>query len=106
MDLMIEQDWQTSFATFMANFGRFFKRAESRNSAAHYVRGLLADVKRKNCWQLAEMMGEAHPDRLQHLLYGADWDACCMGPIGMQTRCANCCGQSWLHSWGIGQALA
>lgn len=75
MDLMVEQDWQTSFATFMANFGRFFKRAESRNSAVHYVRGLLADVKRKNCWQLAEMMGEAHPDGLQHLLYGADWDA-------------------------------
>lgn len=75
MDLMVEQDWQMSFATFMANFGRFFKRAESRNSAAHYVRGLLADVKRKSCWQLAEMMGEAHPDRLQHLLYGADWHA-------------------------------
>lgn len=67
--------WQTSFTAFLAPFSRFFKRAESRESAAHYVRGLLADVKRKNCWQLAEKMGEAHPDGLQHLLYGADWDA-------------------------------
>jgi SRSO17 transposase len=39
------------------------------------MRGLLAEVTRKNCWQLAEVMGEGHPDGLQHLLYGADWDA-------------------------------
>ena len=55
--------------------GRFFKRSESRESAQQYVRGLLADVQRKNCWQLAEVMGEAHPDGMQHLLYGADWEA-------------------------------
>lgn len=75
MNLTDGDAWQTSFTAFMAPFGRFFKRAESRESAAYYVRGLLADVKRKNCWQLAEKMGEAHPDGLQHLLYGADWDA-------------------------------
>lgn len=59
----------------MKPFGCFFKRSESRDSAVRYVRGLLAEVKRKNCWQLAEKMGEAHPDGLQHLLYGAEWDA-------------------------------
>lgn len=75
MELTNEQSWQTAFTSFMEPFGRFFKRSESRESAARYVRGLLADVKRKNCWQLAEIMGEAHPDGLQHLLYGADWDA-------------------------------
>ena len=75
MELTNEQSWQRAFASFMEPFGRFFKRSESRESAARYVRGLLADVKRKNCWQLAEVMGEAHPDGLQHLLYGADWDA-------------------------------
>lgn len=67
--------WQMAFETFMRPFGRFFKRSESRDSAARYVQGLLADVKRKNCWQLAEKMGEAHPDGLQHLLYGAEWNA-------------------------------
>jgi len=67
--------WQGAFQEFFAPFGRFFKRSESRESAKQYVRGLLTEVQRKNCWQLAEVMGEAHPDGLQHLLYGADWDA-------------------------------
>lgn len=83
MNLKDGEEWQASFEAFMAPFGRFFKRAESRESAGQYVRGLLADIKRKNCWQLAEMMGEAHPDGFQHLLYGADWDA---NAVGQQLR--------------------
>jgi SRSO17 transposase len=75
MELSNGGAWQEAFQTFWAPFGRFFKRSESRSSAAQYVRGLLADVTRKNCWQLAEAMGEAHPDGLQHLLYGAEWEA-------------------------------
>ncbi|MHB8630123.1 MAG: IS701 family transposase [Aggregatilineales bacterium] len=75
MELSKGQDWQGAFKAFFAPFGRFFKRSESRESAQRYMRGLLADVTRKNCWQLAEVMGETHPDGLQHLLYGADWDA-------------------------------
>lgn len=74
MNLREGQAWQASFAEFFAPFGGYFKRAESRQSAQRYIRGLLAEVKRKNCWQLAEMMGERHPDGLQRLLYGADWD--------------------------------
>lgn len=75
MELSNGGAWEAAFQTFWAPFGRFFKRSESRISAAAYVRGLLADVTRKNCWQLAEAMGEAHPDGLQHLLYGAEWEA-------------------------------
>jgi SRSO17 transposase len=75
MNLEDSQAWHSSFTNFMAAFGRFFKRSEGRENAARYVRGLLADVKRKTCWQLAEVMGEAHPDGLQHLLYGGEWDA-------------------------------
>ena len=65
MELTSGSAWQEGFEKFFAPFGRFFKRAESRKSAQQYVRGLLADVVRKNCWQLAEVMGEAHPDGMQ-----------------------------------------
>jgi SRSO17 transposase len=75
MELTEGNAWQAAFVSFFEPFGRFFKRAESRKSARSYVRGLLAAVQRKNCWQIAEVMGEAHPDGMQHLLYGADWDA-------------------------------
>jgi SRSO17 transposase len=79
MELTNGNTWQVAFDAFFAPFGKFFKRSESRTSAAQYIRGLLAEVKRKNCWQLAEVMGEAHPDGLQRLLYGADWEADAVG---------------------------
>jgi SRSO17 transposase len=75
MELTDGSAWQEAFREFLGPFGRFFKRSESRESAQQYIRGLLADVQRKNCWQLAEVMGEAHPDGMQYLLYGADWEA-------------------------------
>jgi SRSO17 transposase len=42
---------------------------------AKYLRALLAEMTRKNCWQLAEMAGDACPDRMQRLLYRTEWDA-------------------------------
>ena len=75
MELTDEQSWQSALASFMAPFGRFFKRAESRENATRYVRGLLADVKRKNCWQIAEAMGETQPGGLQRLLSCREWNA-------------------------------
>jgi SRSO17 transposase len=36
---------------------------------------LLATLTRKNSWQLAEVVGDACPDRMQRLLYRAHWDA-------------------------------
>ena len=55
--------------------GRHFVRSEPRRRAAGYIRGLLGDAPRKNGWQLAEALGEATPDGVQHLLARADWDA-------------------------------
>ena len=69
------EDWQQSFTDFFSHFESLFKRSESRNMAGHYVRGLLADVKRKNCWQIAERMGLTDPQAMQRLLYEAKWDA-------------------------------
>lgn len=37
--------------------------------------GLVSDIDRKNCWTLAELSGHSSPDRLQHLLSRAVWDA-------------------------------
>ena len=37
--------------------------------------GLVSDLGRKNCWTLAERSGHPSPDRLQHLLSRAKWDA-------------------------------
>jgi hypothetical protein len=38
------------------------------------VRGLLADLPRKNCWTIAEHVGNRSPDGMQHLLSRAVWD--------------------------------
>ena len=43
-------------------------------NASRYVRGLLADVQRKNGWQLAEEVGLSDPHGLQRLLNEAKWD--------------------------------
>jgi SRSO17 transposase len=38
------------------------------------VRGLLADLPRKNCWTIGEHVGDPNPDGMQHLLGRAVWD--------------------------------
>jgi SRSO17 transposase len=52
----------------------YFARAEPRQRALAYVRGLLSPAERKNSWQLAEVSGAATPYGFQHLLGRADWD--------------------------------
>jgi SRSO17 transposase len=51
-----------------------FRRAEVRSRARHFLEGLLAEVPRKNGWQLAEELGEHGPRGVQRLLGEADWD--------------------------------
>jgi SRSO17 transposase len=52
-----------------------FRRAESAEHATDYLRGLLADVERKNGWQLAEQVGYEHPRGIQRVLDRYAWDA-------------------------------
>lgn len=52
-----------------------FLRAEPRRQALAYLQGLLSPVERKNSWQLAEQAGDAGPQRFQHLLGRAVWEA-------------------------------
>jgi SRSO17 transposase len=52
-----------------------FRRPEAHTHAADYLRGLLAEVERKNGWQLAERVGYAHPRGIQRVLDRYVWDA-------------------------------
>jgi SRSO17 transposase len=65
-------------AAYMTDIERrlapYFERAEPRQRAMAYLRGLLSPAERKNSWQLAEVSGDATPYGIQHLLRRALWD--------------------------------
>lgn len=67
--------WRETFEVLMGRIASRFARVEPRREAREFVLGLLAGLPRKNCWTLAEHAGHASPDRLQHLLARAKWDA-------------------------------
>lgn len=67
--------WADEVDAVSERIGRRFARSEPRRRAVGYIRGLLSDAERKNGWQVAEHLGEATPDGVQHLLARADWDA-------------------------------
>jgi SRSO17 transposase len=67
--------WQELFDQVMGRVAGRFARVELRRRAKAFVRGLLADLPRKNCWTIAEHAGDATPDGMQHLLARAVWDA-------------------------------
>lgn len=54
---------------------RHLRRPEAHRHAADELRGLIADVARKNGWQLAEHAGYAHPRGMQRVLARYAWDA-------------------------------
>jgi SRSO17 transposase len=66
--------WQAGLEALLGRVAGRFGRVEPRRHARALVRGLLADLPRKNCWTIAEHAGQASPDGLQHLLVGAVWD--------------------------------
>lgn len=68
------EGWREDFEGFHARFSHLFPRSEPREQAAKYMRGLVANVPRKNSWQVAEAVGDESPDRTERLLYRADWD--------------------------------
>ena len=67
--------YAAEFEAFHARFAPLFGRREPRETARQYLRGLLAPVQRKNCWQMAEAVGAKNPQPLQRLLYSTPWDA-------------------------------
>jgi SRSO17 transposase len=69
------QRWAEEVEVVAERIGPHFTRSEPRRRAIGYLRGLLSDTERKTGWQLAEHLGDATPDGVQHLLARAEWDA-------------------------------
>jgi hypothetical protein len=69
------REWSAGLAEVHERFLHRFSRAEPRESALAYLRGLVAPLERKNGWTLAEEAGHAGPDRIHRLLNRIDWDA-------------------------------
>ena len=58
----------------MIRLGPRFARIEPRRRAGAFMRGLMAGVRRANCWAIAEHAGEADPRGMQQLRSSAVWD--------------------------------
>jgi SRSO17 transposase len=71
----VVQGWATYVTDIARRLGPYFARAETRQRAMTYLRGLLSLAERKNSWQLAEETGDATPYGFQYLLARADWAA-------------------------------
>ena len=74
MDLAEFDRVAAAFATFHAQFARFFGRTEARRRSEQYVRGLLVQqTDRRNAENVAEAVGDATARSLQRLLTEAPW---------------------------------
>lgn len=69
------QQWSNDLEHLHRRIAPHFRRAEPRQRALGYLKGLLATAERKNGWHLAQLIGEATPDGVQRLLNAAQWDA-------------------------------
>jgi SRSO17 transposase len=67
--------WADELGAAHARIAPRFARAEPRDRAFRYLRGLLSPVERKNGWHLAEEAGETCPAGMQRLLKSAQWNA-------------------------------
>ncbi len=74
MNVENANDWDTSLKQFFEPFAEHFLRSETRTNVQRYMRGLLAEVPRKNGWQVAEAVGLSDPHPLQRVLTGAKWE--------------------------------
>lgn len=59
----------------MGRIAGCFGRIEPRRAATAYVRGLLSNLERKNCWNLAEHAGLTGPQAIRRLPRTVRWDA-------------------------------
>src|SRR5215468_1619998 len=66
--------WRREFDELMLRVGGRFARVEPRRRMAGFVRGLLAGLRRVNCWSIAGHAGDMGPRGVQRLLSAAVWD--------------------------------
>jgi SRSO17 transposase len=69
------QRFSRDIAQYLDRFAPLFGRRETRQWARQYVSGLLMDMERKNCWQIAEarQIPARRLKSLQHFLYASPW---------------------------------
>src|SRR5260370_38819303 len=60
--------WADRLEEVQKRLAPYFERAEPRQQAMAYIRGLLSTTERKNGWQLAEVAGEETPGGGESLL--------------------------------------
>lgn len=68
--------WNRELDALIARLGSFFRRPKSRMHSEQYLRGLLAQLPRKNGWTISEYVGAVEPKALQRFLNLTPWDAC------------------------------
>jgi SRSO17 transposase len=74
--LRIDHDrWRAQLDTVLDTIAPRFARCEAARNAGAFILGVLSAIESKNCWTMAELAGHASPDKLQHLLSRAKWDA-------------------------------
>src|SRR3954469_22321517 len=73
-DLALMDRWQREFDDLVLRIGPRFGRVEPRRRVASFLRGLLAELPRRNCWTIAEHAGEHDPRGMQRLLSQAVWN--------------------------------
>ena len=67
-------EWAEEFEVLFARVAPTFARVQPRRRAKAFVKGLLAPIQTRSCWQIAEHAGESSPGGMQRLLASAVWD--------------------------------
>ena len=67
--------WSGYLEDLHTRIARRFCRPEVKERVRRYLGGLLAEIGRKNSWQMAEVIGETQPRGTQRILGGSRWDA-------------------------------
>ena len=67
--------WERELEQTTQRFTPLFGRVEMQSQGRLYLRGLIAQVERKNGWQLTEYLGARTPTNLQHFLARSRWSA-------------------------------
>src|ERR671912_718366 len=75
VDRKMMSSWTEELEAVNERLSAHFTRSEVHQRACDYLLGLLSKAERKNGWQLAEVVGNATPYGIQHLLGRANWDA-------------------------------
>jgi SRSO17 transposase len=66
--------WSDGLEELMARVAGRFARVETRATCRRMLIGMVSELASKNCWTLAERVGDRSPHVMQHFLSRASWD--------------------------------